>query len=100
MKKVNVELTKKELTELAKILEKFELKEYKDTGMCMINGGFAKAYMFDYDEDTIDIELQWGEQDMGSGSSVKHTEQFTFPRSVLLTETQIEDKVLAIRANN
>jgi len=74
------ELTKQELETLKKKLEDFENQTYKDTGMKSLNGGYAKAEMFDYDDEFIDFELQWGCQDMGSGESMIHTEQHKISR--------------------
>ena len=64
-------------------LDKFEWEELNNTGMRKINGGYAEADIFNYDEEYFDIELKWGEQDMGSGSSVCHTEQFKMNRETL-----------------
>jgi hypothetical protein len=89
-------LTKQELETLAKALEHFERSTLNDTGMRHINGGYAKAEMFDYDEDAIDIELEWGEQDMGSGSSTCHKENYTLERSTLKSGKPINEMVAQI----
>jgi len=73
-------LNKTELDKLKSVLEKFETQTLYDTGLKNINGGYAKAEMFDYDDDYIDVELEWGEQDMGSGSSSSHKEQHKINR--------------------
>ena len=53
-------LTFKEVESLNKLLRKEERSAglpYKN-----LNGGFAKAEVYDYDEDTIDVELKYGVQ--------------------------------------
>lgn len=74
------QLTKQELEKLKDVLEKFETQTLYETGLKNINGGFAKAEMFDYDDEYIDIELEWGEQDMGDGRSTTHKEQHKINR--------------------
>jgi len=91
-------LTKYELDQLTKILEKFEWQECCNTGMKSINGGYAEAKMYDYDEDKVDIELEWGEQDMGGGSSVNHKENYTLPRNTIRSsKLTLEEKVLEVK---
>lgn len=92
----NDELTKAELKELKEILDRFEWQEYCRTGMRYINGGYATADMFNYDDEYIDIELKWGEQDMGSGDSYEHKEQYRLKRSVLNEKKSIEEKIKEI----
>jgi len=75
------QLTKKELEKLKSVLESFETQTLYETGMKNINGGFAQAEMFDYDNEYIDIELKWGEQDMGDGKSTLNTEQHKINRN-------------------
>ncbi len=75
-----MELTKQELSKLKTKLEAFEIQTLNETGLKSINGGFAEANMFDYDDEYIDIELKWGEQDMGSGRSSSHTENYKLNR--------------------
>lgn len=53
-------LTNKDIKLLAKVLEKLENDTLLDSGLKNISGGFAKAEMFDYDKNIIDIELKSG----------------------------------------
>lgn len=69
--------------EVKEALEIFENQEYYNTGMKHINGGFAEVDVFDHNEDYLYLELKWGEQDMVSGSSTLHTEQFKMDRETL-----------------
>jgi hypothetical protein len=64
-------------------LEDFEGREYYNTGFSHVNGGFCEAEIFDYDEEFFDIELKYGEQDMGGGRSCVYTEQFKMDRYTL-----------------
>jgi hypothetical protein len=64
-------------------LDKFEWAEYYNTGMKHINGGYAKAEIFDYDDEYFDVQLEYGEQDMGSGYSTIHREQYKMNRETL-----------------
>jgi len=78
-----MEPTKRELKKLANVLEKFENRALCDTGMKNINGGYAFAEMYNYDDDYFDVELKWGEQNMGAGHSYEHTEQYKLNRKTL-----------------
>ena len=76
-------MNKEETDRLKAFMDAFEWEHYCITGMRQINGGYAKAEVTDVDEDKVDISLEWGEQDMGSGTSVCHTERHSIRRSVL-----------------
>ena len=69
--------------EVIEALNKIELQELYNTGMKHINGGFTEAKIFDYDDDYFDVELIWGEQDMGNGRSYVHKEQYKMNRKTL-----------------
>lgn len=53
-------MTQQDLRLLAHILEKLENSILISDGLKNISGGFAKAEMFDFDNDIIDIELKSG----------------------------------------
>lgn len=89
-------LTKEELTDLADILETFEVQSARDTGVKWLNGGYAKAEMFDYDEDKVDIELEWGEENMGDGRSVAHKECYTLDRKLITANIDVMEKIANI----
>ena len=93
----DIELTEVELKELTDILQLFENYELRMTGMKNINGGYAEAIVSNYDDDNIMIELQWGGRDMARGSSVKHTEEYTLARDVILKDMTLSDKVREIK---
>ena len=40
-------------------LDKFEWEELNNTGMRKINGGYAEADIFNYDEEYFDIETEY-----------------------------------------
>lgn len=92
-------LTKKEKKHLKEIVQAFENIIYKGTGMSMINGGYAEAYMEDYNHDEIMITVEWGEQDMGSGNSSQHTERYLLPRKIMGTDISIEEAIKNIKAD-
>jgi hypothetical protein len=95
---MKIEFARPELKRITEILEKFEWQEYCNTGMKMISGGYAKAEMFDYDDEKIDIDLEWGEQDMGGGSSTVHKECYTLLReTVNALDMTVEEKVAHIK---
>lgn len=74
-------LSKKELKKLANILELFERRLVRETGVQMRSGGFASADMFRYDDDYIDIEVKWGVES-GCENSIR-TEQYKLPRNAV-----------------
>jgi len=55
------QLTDKELEILKEVLAKYEVSAYKSTGIHSYRCGFATADMGDYDNDTIYIDLKWGQ---------------------------------------
>ena len=71
---------KKEFIELSDVLHGLELQTLRYTGVGKINGGYAEADMFDYDDDYFDVELKWGEQDMGDGHSSQYVENYKIAR--------------------
>lgn len=86
-------LTIEELESLAKILEIFEAQALRDTGMKWVNGGYAKADMFNYDDEAVDIQLEWGEQNMGDGKSYVHQECYTLKRNIITSDIDILEKI-------
>jgi len=60
-KEIMGQLTNSELKKLTKALDILEYEVY--VPFKNINGGFAEAIMFDYDDEIIDIELLSGVQD-------------------------------------
>ena len=91
-----MKLTTKEISELRHVLEVFENSVYVDSGMKSINGGYARADMFDYDDEMIDIEVEWGRQDMGDGHSTCHVEQYTIDRETITADIPLAEKVAKI----
>jgi len=89
-------LTIDEISVLKDVLDVFENQQYVSTGMKGHNGGYATADMFSYDDDKIDIELEWGRQDMGDGRSTCHVEQYTLDRDILHQDIPLKEKVSAI----
>ena len=89
-------LTQEEQKALIEILKIFQRQIVRDTGMKWVNGGYASAEMNDYDEDTINIELEWGEQDMGAGRSVSNKESYTLSRNLLLLDIDVMKKIAQI----
>ena len=75
-----MEPTKRELIKLANVLEKFENRALRDTGMKNINGGYAFAEMYNYDDDYFDVELKLGIQNMCAGCSEEHAELYKLNR--------------------
>jgi hypothetical protein len=67
---------------VVKALESFEWETICDTGIKNISGGFAKAEIFDLDEDYFDVELKWGVQ--SDCEDEVHTEQYKMDRLTLL----------------
>ena len=70
-----MELTTQEIKKLASVLDNFENETLISTGMKKINGGFAEAILFDYDESYFDIELRWGTHGQ------EHTENYKIDRN-------------------
>lgn len=73
-------LTKKELEKIKPILDDLEWDAYLPYKN--INGGFAEAVMFDYDEDFIDVELKFGIK--SDAEDVCYTEQYTIDRKTFI----------------
>ena len=62
----------RESNKIAEKLQALEYNELLDAGLKNINGGFAKIDMYDYDEDYIYVEIQWGIQgDYSSSCNAK-----------------------------
>lgn len=93
-RKVN-QLTDKELAKLAKVLAVFEDGIFRETGVKSRNGGFATASMFNYDDDAIDIEVQWGIQ-CGSSDDYTHVENWELAREELSSDKSISEIVECI----
>lgn len=74
-------LTKVELEKLAVVLTKLEDNTFAEMGYQNRSGGFVDAKHFDYDDDTIDVELKFGIQD-GEEDSV-NTEQYEIDRHTM-----------------
>jgi hypothetical protein len=77
----NNPLTPEELEKLKLILDELEREVYDSSYYHRINGAFASAEMYDYDDEEIFIELKHGTQDE-THSSV-HTEQYTVNRETM-----------------
>lgn len=73
------QLTKKELTRLKKVLENLENEVYNLYRN--ISGTFAKAEMYDYDDEIIDVEFKYGIQD--GCDNVTHTESISIDRKTM-----------------
>jgi hypothetical protein len=69
-------LTKKELSKLAIVLEKIEEPMFRIYRK--INCGYAEAKMFDYDDEIIDVEFNYGIE----GESI-YTEQYQIDRKTM-----------------
>ncbi len=63
---------------LKEVLEKFEQDTILETGLKNISGSFAKAEMFNYDDEYFDVELKWGVQSDTTDSV--HTESYKINR--------------------
>jgi len=58
------------------------------------NGGYAECKLVDYDEVEVQINLEYGKQDMGGGDGEDHLDKITIDREVLADKTlSIRDKV-------
>ena len=73
------QLTSDELAKLTLILKDLEAPMFRIYRK--LNGGFSEAKMFDYDEGTIDVILEYGVQD-GDENNVR-TEQFRIDRETM-----------------
>lgn len=71
-------LTKTELKQLIISLDNLEKATRFETSTNSISGGFARASMFYYDNDYIDVELEWGVQ--SDCENYKHIEQYKINR--------------------
>lgn len=72
-------LSNHELKKLSIVLDALEIDTRK--AYHRINGGFATAELFNYDDNIIDIELKFGTQD-DTGSYV-NSEQFKIDRRTM-----------------
>ncbi|MFC1453653.1 hypothetical protein ACFLQL_00550 [Verrucomicrobiota bacterium] len=72
------ELTDKESKELTRILDRFERQNTP-----------AKADMFNYDDEYIDIEVEWGD-------GPADLEQMKLERAVLNSKESLKEKVAAM----
>ena len=76
-----MQLNKNELRRLADALEKLEAHTIYSQGWKQLSGAWAKAEMFDYDEDIIDVELKFGIQD--GEQDVQYTETLKINRKTM-----------------
>lgn len=110
--KVTNVLNEYETSELQRILEAMERQEYYLSGYKNINGGYASAEAFNveldgyYDEETdeetdaVEIELESGIQDMGSGESECNRITYVMGRNILANkDMSLEDKLKKIEEN-
>ena len=67
--------------ELIDVLDMLEAEYYEEWKH--LNGGYSEAECFDCNEDTVYIEVRHGQQDMGSGHSVDHTDELEISREIL-----------------
>jgi len=72
-------MNNQELEKLTKVLELFEYQLYIENGYKNINGGYTEADMFNFDDEYIDIEANYGIY-----GEIKHTEQFYLKREHLM----------------
>jgi hypothetical protein len=77
-KEIKPGLSTVELEKLTVKLASLEEHTEEETGVRKISGGFAEATMFDFDDDFIDVELEWGVQ--SDCENVIHTEQWKLNR--------------------
>lgn len=71
-------LTPEELAALTSLLEKMEREVYVYNGYKNISGGYAVCEVFDYDDDTIDVELKHGVE-----GEYHYSEQFEIDRKTM-----------------
>ena len=79
------EITEEEMVKFTEVISKFEDSIFLDTGVNEISGGFARADMYDYDDDYCDILLQWGVQ--SDCENTEYQEEYKLNRKTL----EIED---------
>ena len=83
-------LSNYEEEELKKVMEMLEGDEEIFSN---INGGYAECKLVDYDEEEVQIDLEYGKQDVGDGGE-DHSDQITLDRGVLANkDLSIRDKV-------
>ena len=88
----------KECSQAIEVLQMFGRWQEYQTGMRMINGGYAFAVLYDYDDEDAQIELEWGEQNMGDGRSSCQKECYTLDREVLKSDIPVKEKVEKIKS--
>ncbi len=88
------QLISKEINALTEILKTIETLEYRNWKN--INGGFSEIAMTNYDDETIDFQLEYGEQDMGGGHSSLYVDNGSISRKILLSNITLEEKIKAI----
>ena len=82
-----MDLTDYEEEELGKVMEMIEGDEEMFSN---VNGGYAECKLVDVDEEEVQFDLEFGRQEMGSGSE-DHVDNITISREVLA------DKALSTR---
>lgn len=92
------ELSKAEIKVLKAIMDYVEAEEYRDWKH--INGGFAEAGIYGYDDEVVNMSLQYGEQDMGGGFSSSSEETFHIDRAILLKKMSLEKKLKTLKWGN
>jgi hypothetical protein len=80
-----IDLTDAELQKLADVLEALETISYNANGIKYVDMGYSLAELADYDDETIYVAVQYGEQ--GSSPRQVTYEDLEFPRADLLTKT-------------
>lgn len=89
-----IRLSEDELSVLRQVLERFERETRFGTGVGRISGGFAVASIFGYDDDFVDIKLEWGVQ--SDCENRTNVEQYKLDRLVLNKTTPVSDIIGAL----
>jgi len=84
--KIRKEVKSFELSQLEKFIETLESYLLYLNALDSINGGYATVTAYDIDDEDICIEGEYGEQDMGSGSSYTQKEHCVLSREVLVNK--------------
>jgi hypothetical protein len=72
------QLSDSELKKLSEVMDSLESETLKSTSISKISGGFATTNIIDYDDNIIDIELQFGTQ--SDVESSVYSEQYKVSR--------------------
>lgn len=75
-----------ELCQLEKFIETLESYFLYSNALDSINGGYATVIAYDIDDEDICLEGEYGEQDMGGGSSYTEKRHCVLSREVLVNK--------------